>query len=88
MLFRSRGLERAAEQGSSALRDELAKPAEARDVQRMLKALEQLGVRAEVEEEAARHESAALAELQAVRVPQERQEPLRGLAAMLMARAH
>jgi hypothetical protein len=50
--------------------------------------LEELGVRAEVEEEAARHESAALAELQVVKVSQERKEPLRGLAAMLMARAH
>jgi geranylgeranyl diphosphate synthase type II len=83
-----RGLERSAEQGSSALREELAKPVEARDELRMLKALEQLGVRAEVEEEAVLHESAALAELQAVKVPQERKEPLRGLAAMLMARAH
>ncbi len=83
-----RGLERSAEQGSSALRTELRKSAADRNVQQMLNALEELGVRAEVEEAAARHESAALAELQAVKVPQERKEPLRGLAAMLMARAH
>lgn len=83
-----RGLERSAERGSPGLREEVAKPSAERDVQRMLDTLERSGVRAEAEQEAALHESAALAELQAVKVAQERKEALRGLATLLMARAH
>lgn len=82
-----RGLDRSVEQGSPVLREELARPSAERDLDRMLAALEQLGVVQEVEAEAVRHERTALAELQAVNVPPERKEALSGLAAMLMARA-
>ena len=83
-----RGLERASEQGRTELRDELAKTPDARDLQQMIQVLEKLGVRTEAEREVERHEHAAIAALDAIAAPDERKEPLRALADMLMARTH
>lgn len=83
-----RGLERAAEEGSDVLRTELGKPAAQRDVQRMLGALEALGVRREAEAEVARHEREAAEALDAIAVPEARKAPLRALHAQLTARVH
>lgn len=83
-----RGLERAAEEGSDVLRTELGKPAAQRDVQRMLEALEALGVRREAEAEVARHEQEAAKALDAIAVPEARKAPLRMLHAQLTARVH
>lgn len=83
-----RGLELSAAQGRSELRDELAKPAERRDVPKMLDVLEELGVRAEAERAIATEESTALEALEAIGAPQERKQALRALSARLMARSH
>lgn len=82
-----RGLERAAEERWPVLREELARPADARDVQRMADAIAQLGVRAEAEAEVRRHEEAARSALDAVNVPEVAKAPLRALAALLSGRA-
>lgn len=83
-----RGLERAAQERWSVLDEELKKPADQRDVQRMLDAIEALGVRREAEEEVALHEQGALRALDAVAAPEERKAPLRALHAQLMGRAY
>ena len=83
-----RGLERAGEESSGVLREELAKPADTRDVSRMRDAIEQLGVRAEAEAEVVKHDRAAGDALGAIAVPDERKQPLRALATMLLDRAH
>lgn len=83
-----RGLERAAENRTGILRDELKKRPEERDVPRMLGLLETLGVRAEAEAKVTQEERAALDALNAIDVPTERKEPLRGLMTMLGSRAH
>ena len=83
-----RGLERAGEESSGVLREELAKPADTRDVSRMRDAIEQLGVRAEAEAEVVKHDRAASDALAAIVVPDERKQPLRTLATMLLDRAH
>ncbi|MBX2978248.1 MAG: polyprenyl synthetase family protein [Flavobacteriales bacterium] len=83
-----RGLELEATQGSTLLRDQLARPAESRDVPLMIGTLEALGVRTEAEAEVARHDALALAALDHLAVPEERKAPLRQLAAQLMVRVY
>ncbi len=83
-----RGLERSAEEGRSELREELMKPVERRDQSRMRQVIEALGVRAEAETELIRHDRAALEQLDAINVQEERKEPLRELAASLLDRVH
>lgn len=83
-----RGLERAAEERTGMLRDELTKRPEDRDVQRMLGSLETLGIRAEAEAKVAQEERAALDALEAIDVPLEHKEPLRSLMVLLGSRAH
>lgn len=81
-----RGLERATEERSTVLHDELGKSADSRDVTRMRDAIEQLGVRAEAEAEVLKHDRAAMAALDAIDVPAVKKEPLRMLAAHLLER--
>ncbi|MFZ1663865.1 MAG: polyprenyl synthetase family protein, partial [Flavobacteriales bacterium] len=81
-----RGLELSAANGRNELREELAKPAEQRDVPRMLQALEELGVRNEAERAIQAEDRKAAEALDAIAVPEERKEPLRALTAQLMAR--
>ncbi|MFZ1686239.1 MAG: polyprenyl synthetase family protein [Flavobacteriales bacterium] len=83
-----RGLERAAQERWGALREELLKPVEKRDVARMRDAIERLGVRAEAEAEVLKHDRAAMDALSAIAVPDERKQPLRALATKLLERAH
>jgi geranylgeranyl pyrophosphate synthase len=75
-------------QGRCELQEELGKDSADRDVPRMIRVLEELGVRAEAEEEVARHDAIALRELDAIAVPEERKAPLRALADLLMVRTH
>jgi len=82
-----RGLERAAENRTGILRDELAKSPDARDVPRMLGLLEALGVRDEAEALAIRHHRAAFAQLTAINAPEERKMPLIALADRLVDRS-
>lgn len=83
-----RGLERSEETGRSELREELAKPVDRRDVSRMLKVLEELGVRAEALTELEKHEHAAAELLDRIKVPEERKASLRALVTALRERAH
>ncbi|MBP8823916.1 MAG: polyprenyl synthetase family protein [Flavobacteriales bacterium] len=82
-----RGLEVSAAQGRDELPTELAKPAGPRDVARMLKVLEELGVREEAEQAVLAEELKARQALDAVAVQEERKEALHALAAKLMARS-
>jgi geranylgeranyl diphosphate synthase type II len=81
-----RGLELSAAQDRTELREELAKPPADRDVPRMLRLLEELGVKAEAEKEVHRHDAQAMAALDALDVPQERKQALLALAATLLQR--
>lgn len=83
-----RGLERAEEEGMGALHEELMKAGGSRNVERMLFALEELGVKAEAEAEVERLNHEAMRALDAIAVPEERKVPLRELAAMLLGRDH
>ena len=83
-----RGLERSREEGRTELQEELMKGPEVRDVERMLRVLEELGVPGDTEAEVERHHRAAIAELDAIAAPEERKAPLRGLAEALLERAH
>ena len=83
-----RGLELSAANGRNELRDELIKPAAQRDVSRMLKMLEELGVREEAEHMVGAEEKKAAETLATVAVEEERKKTLRGLSASLMARSH
>lgn len=83
-----RGLERSAEEGRSELAEEVSIPAAQRDVSRMLRAIEDLGVRAEAEGEVRRHDALALEALDHVRAEDARKQPLRELALGLLDRAH
>jgi geranylgeranyl diphosphate synthase type II len=83
-----RGLEKSRTAGRTELKEELAKAPSDRDVARMIRALEDLGVRAEAEAEVVLHDEAALVGLDAIDVPEERKGPMRELAAMLMVRTH
>ncbi len=82
-----RGLERAAENRTGILREELARRPEERDVPRALGLLETLGVRAEVEEEVLRHHRTAHELLDAVNAAQQSKAPLRTLADSLVDRS-
>lgn len=83
-----RGLERSGAASRDELRKELARPAEERNIPMMLRVLEELGVRREAEHGVEEEERLALQALEALPVPDERKEPLRQLAAALMARSH
>lgn len=83
-----RGLELGEGHGRRELQHELAKPAEQRDVPRMLKVLEELGARAQTEAAAQVEEEQATKALEAIAVEDELKVPLRQLAAQLMARHH
>ena len=81
-----RGMELSAANRRNELREELAKPADQRDVPRMLQALEELGVKNEAERAIEAEDQKAVEALDAIVVPEERKEPLRTLSAQLMAR--
>jgi geranylgeranyl diphosphate synthase type II len=83
-----RALEKSAQEGRAELIEELAKSPEHRDVSRMLAVLSELGVPEEAEAEIERHDDEALRQLDLIKVPEERKEPLRALAAMLRGRVH
>jgi geranylgeranyl diphosphate synthase type II len=82
-----RGAERAAENRTGILREELLKRPDERDVPRMLNLLETLGVRAEAEDELLRHHRKAHELLDAVNALSERKVPLLALAASLVDRS-
>lgn len=81
-----RGLELSGAQGRRELQEELARPAEQRDVRRMLAVLEELGVRTEAERTVQQEEGLAMNAIDKVSAPAERKEPLRQLATLLMGR--
>lgn len=83
-----RGLERSEEEGMSALFEELAAPTDQRNVERMLFALEELGVPAEVEAQVRRHDEAAVGALEMIDVPAASKAALSALAAGLLERAY
>lgn len=80
------GLEAERASGGNLLVDQLARTPEARDVVLMSNELERLGARQDAEVLVQDLERAALDELNAVEVADERKAPLRGLATMLMGR--
>ena len=82
-----RGLERAAENRTGILRDELLKRPEDRDVPRMLVLLESLGVRDEAERECIRHHRQAYGMLNAIDAPDDHKAPLIALADLLVDRS-
>ena len=83
-----RGIELSAADNRSELQEELARPAEQRDVPRMLKVLEELGVREEAERAVRDEEMKAAWALDAIDAPEKGKEPLRALSAQLMARSY
>ncbi len=83
-----RGLELSAAKKRNELLEELAKPAEQRDVLRMLLTLEELGVRGEAERAIVAEEAIAMEALDAIAVVEERKQPLRVLSAQLMVRSY
>ena len=82
-----RGAERAVQERSTVLNEELAKPNDQRDVSRMRDVMEQLGVRSEAEAEVLKNDRAAHEALDAINVGEALKAPLRSLAAMLLDRA-
>ncbi|MEO8733269.1 MAG: polyprenyl synthetase family protein [Flavobacteriales bacterium] len=83
-----RGIELSVANTRTELQEELTKPAEQRDVPRMLKVLEELGVREEAERAVRDEEMKAAQALDAIDAPEEGKEPLRALSAQLMARSY
>lgn len=83
-----RGLELSAANKRNELHEELAKPADERDVPRMLLALEELGVHKEAERAIQAEDRKAAEALEAIGVPEDRKAPLRALSAQLMARSY
>lgn len=81
-----RGLELERELHATTLANQLALPSIARDVGAMIEALIALGVRDESEARIRTLEAEAMAQLDAVNVPEDRKAPLRALAAGLMGR--
>lgn len=81
-----RALEHSDARGRTELREELHRSAEARDVDRMLRVLGELGVEAEAVAEVERHHALALTALEAIAVPAARKAPLRRLAHDLLGR--
>lgn len=82
-----RGSERAAENRTGILRDELLKKPEERDVLRLLALLETLGVREEAERVVIHHHRQAYGMLNAIDAPEERKAPLIALADLLVDRS-
>ena len=82
-----RGLERAAENRTGILRDELLKRTEDRDVPRMLGILETLGVRDEAERMCIQHHRQANGILIAIDASDDRKAPLIALADLLVDRS-
>ena len=82
-----RGLERAAENRTGILRDELLKRTEDRDVPRMLGILETLGVRDEAERMCIQHHRQAYGILNAIDASDDRKAPLIALADLLVDRS-
>lgn len=82
-----RGLERAAENRTGILRDELLKRPQDRDVPRMLGLLETLGVRDEAERVCIQHHRQAYGMLKAIDAPEDRKAPLIALADLLVDRS-
>jgi len=83
-----RGIELSEANTRNELQEELAKASEHRDVPRMLKVLEELGVREEAERAVRDEELKAAQALDAIDAPEEVKEPLRALSAQLMARSY
>ncbi|MBK9274726.1 MAG: polyprenyl synthetase family protein [Flavobacteriales bacterium] len=83
-----RGLEKSDAAGRTELREELDKTPEARDVQRMLHVLDELGVETDAVTEVEHHHALALEALETIDVPDARKEPLRALAQALLDRVH
>ncbi len=83
-----RGIELSAANKRNELQEELSKPSEERDVPRMLKVLEELGLRKEAERAVRDEEMKAAQALEAIDAPEEGKEALRGLSAQLMARSY
>ncbi len=81
-----RALERSDALGRTELREELRKAPEARDVDRMLRVLGELGVEAVALAEVERHHGLALGALDAIDVPGTRKEALHQLAHDLLGR--
>jgi geranylgeranyl diphosphate synthase, type II len=81
-----RGLELSTAADRTELREELAKTPAERDVPRMLRVLEEFGVRAETESEVHKHDAQAMAALESLDVPAERKAALTALAAALLQR--
>ncbi len=81
-----RGLECEAEARGGILRTELEKPADERNVKVMIERLRELGVEHQANAEVLHLETAALAQLKVIAVPEERKVPLRVLATMLQSR--
>ncbi len=82
-----RGLERAAENRTGTLQEELKRSPEERDVPRMLGLLESLGVRDEAESMIIRHHRQAYEALNAIDATEERKAPLIALADLLVDRS-
>lgn len=70
------------------LRTELQRTPEARDLPRMIAALEHIGARRDAEAEVARLDQQALAALDSIDAPEAHKQGLRALAAQLMVRVH
>ena len=83
-----RGLELSAANKRNELHEELARPADERDVPRMLLMLEELGVHKEAELRIQAEDRKAEEALEAIGVPEDRKAPLRALTAQLMARSY
>lgn len=83
-----RALDQEKSGGGTALRDQLALPAEQRDVNMMLSQLDRYDVQHQAEELADEYEKEALAALRSVSVMEERKAPLLELAQQLMSRTH
>lgn len=83
-----RGLRAEAAQGTTVLRDQLARAANERDVPAMLRALEELDMQTDITATIREEEAKAMAALDVVSVAEERKQPLRMLAGALMERTH
>ena len=83
-----RGLELSVANGQTELQEELANPAEQRDVARMLKVLVELGVRDDSERAVQVEDANAAQALDAIAVIEQLKAPLRDLSAQLMARSN
>lgn len=81
-----RGVQVARENGRPDLKEELDRPKELRNVERMIRTLEELGVRQEMEAEVERYETQAIETLESIAVEEDLKAPLLALAEGLMDR--